>query len=242
MTYPPRWLVLVAAACSSPEGSSGPAGPAEPGSPVDLGGQTGSPIGQTDCTSDADCAAKAERLVSGLAPGSTIDWVLSRSVCLPSDGSTRTQTTCHCYDDRKNGGLLLGVRPGCDEVDRFGRCLLPPSAFTGCDLAQPDTSCQAACQDLVDRWLAAYAAPAEMRVRYAVCDAHVCDLVLEVDGRCYTSFTGESYDCSLTDQAILEQERQRLGGGLTTGLCWVDPDGGIATCTTDAALEPGDSG
>ena len=110
-----RWLVLAAVACSSPEGPPGPA----PSQPVDLGGQTGSPIGQSECSSDADCAAKADLRVSELAPASSVDWVLSRSVCLPSDGSTRTPTTCHCYDDRKNGALLLGVRSECDEVDRL---------------------------------------------------------------------------------------------------------------------------
>jgi hypothetical protein len=183
----------------------------------------------------------AGQRVSELAPASTVDWILSWSECLPSDGPTRTPTTCRCYDDRKNGALLLGVRPECDEVDRFGRCLLPPSAFTGCDLAEPDTSCQAACQDLVDRMLAAYAEPAEMRVRYAVCRAYVCDFVFEVDDACFTSFPGVSYDCSLTDQAILERERQRLLGGGTT-LCVADPDGGSGTCDVDAAAEPEGSG
>ena len=70
--------------------------------------------------------------------------------------------------------------------------------------------------------------------------AYVCDLVFEVDGRCYTSFPGVSYDCSLGDQAILEQERQRLLGGATSGLCQIDPDGGvIGTCGPDAAAGPG---
>jgi len=229
------WLVLVAAACSSPEQSPGS------GQPVDLGGQTGSPIGQRDCDTDADCAAKAAQRVSELAPAGPVDWTLSRSECLPSDGLARMPTTCRCYDDGKNGALLLGVRPECDEVDRFGRCLLPPSAFMGCDLAEPDTSCQAACQELVDRMLAAGAAPADMRVRYAACRAYLCDFVFEVDGACFTSLPGVSYDCSLTDQAILERERQRLVGG-GTALCVAEPDGGSGTCGVDAAAEPGGSG
>jgi hypothetical protein len=191
--------------------SSDPVGGTDPDK-----GQTGS-IGQVVCQSDADCVAKVGDIIDGLKMPVHLDRQYLGAACIAQSAEPGQlfahPAICRCYfgwngsqERTPQNAINLGLKPGCDQEGRSLDCLATCKAFTGCD-PSVTTSCDAACASLSEELDADNAKTFDVAARVAKCSnsGARCDAVFRIESRCYTysSYTTRTYDCSLTDDAIL---------------------------------------
>jgi hypothetical protein len=209
----------------------------DPGTGTDpMNGQTGS-IGQAVCVDDADCAKKVEDIVGGLRMPIQTGRHLIGSECFARGSADPAMffshpTACACYYGTSDGdprswasAVPLGLKPACNVEGRSLDCLSWCSDFVGCDPADK-TSCDAPCAELATRIDQDNARTFDVQIRYAKCAAGGgrCDAVFRIENRCYThtSYTTRTYDCSLTDAAILAADSMPPPGNNTA--TQVDPN------------------
>jgi hypothetical protein len=170
-------------------------------------GQTGS-IGQSECSTDADCAAEAEHLLEPLRTPQQNARVVTGGSCgetaIEIDGEWHQGAACDCSTV---GGGSLPLGPAgvpCLILGRGGDCIWDTTDFPDC--SQREASfCADACADLNERLEADAARVFDVAVRRARCDEPKCEIVLRVEDRCYVRTIDRVYDCSLSDDEILEQ-------------------------------------
>lgn len=186
------------------------------------GGHPGTSVGACGCSSDSTCIAEAEEFVGALASPRTLDWQYLGSACVERDESDRRRccyarpAVCLCYFGfagdsvrRDENAAVIGNRDGCDYWGRAQSCLYRSCEFAGCDPTDAST-CDAVCEDLVERIRADEDASFDVERRTTYCEqpSCLCRSVYRIGERCYASRApdAKSYDCSIGDEAILAME------------------------------------
>lgn len=116
---------------------------------------------------------------------------------------------CHIIGGESSGLQVGPVGLDCYALGRAGDCLLAGSEFEGCDVSD-DTSCDAVCADLEQRYDDDAARAYEASILYAACEEEQCKTVLQIGERCVADGSylfGRSYDCSLGGEAIWATEQ-----------------------------------
>jgi hypothetical protein len=170
-------------------------------------GQTGS-IGQSECSTDDDCATEAEHLLEPLrSPQENARGVTGGTcgpVAIEVEGEWHEGAACDC-SVVGGGSLPLGPAGApCVIQGRGGDCLWDTTDFPDCS-QEAASFCDDACAELNDRLEADSARVFDVSVRRATCVEPKCEIVLRVEDRCYARTIDRVYDCSLSDDEILEQ-------------------------------------
>jgi len=162
------------------------------------------------CVTDEECMTRLLGAIDGMKRPSDFG-VLVAAECVTGDPSCGSAPVCHCVNgtvDGLAGAFAIGGDPSCDYYDRGGACVLPRSAFTGCDPSDV-CSCVDQCERAFGTVRDAWARIPEFEARYAHCTDNSCRVVLRVDDRCYADFTPDpaiqSYDCSLPNDEIIRR-------------------------------------
>jgi hypothetical protein len=178
----------------------------------ELGGQTGSLGPEKDeCRGASDCdALVVDQLASFTSPaGSSLSFSSAECTTVSIVGGA-SGPTCNCQIAEGQGVIPIGpVGVACYRYGRAGDCLWSGDEFEGCDLNDP-SSCDVVCSELEQRLADDAARTFEASAVYSDCQQHECQIVLEIEGRCYADGSyqkGRSYDCSLGAEAILAAEK-----------------------------------
>jgi hypothetical protein len=204
-TFAARWgaIALSLAACSS--GQSGAPG----------GGQAGGISVDMPCSAE-DCEAEARF---------TLDLQLNERLPRPpivaaACVQVSNEPACQCSDD-DFGHYLLG--PAGDDCLVYGHgntCLWQSSDVPDdCDGA----ACEAACDVLEERLAEDDRISYEYILRYSACVDSRCEGVAQIGELCHAVPEGLSpahaQDCSLSNEAILQNARDAQAGGDRVSLC-----------------------
>ena len=204
------------AGCSSgsPGSVDSPGSTDGTGSPQQDSGQTGSlaPDDEDEtCSVANDCDERAaEELRKFTSPKTNpihFEAAECRDVGVANESSG---AGCVCHVSDGDGALHVGpVGLDCYARGRAGDCLLAGDEFSGCDLTD-DTSCDAVCADLEQKYGDDAAHTFDASILYAGCEEQRCQTVLQLDERCVANNSylfGRNYDCSMGAEAILAAEQ-----------------------------------
>lgn len=167
----------------------------------------------------AECQASCETLVGNLnkAGDPALVAPFTSTRCAPAsqqDAGTQAQASCLC--ERGAAAIPLhgpGVQPtqpeGCLYFGRDFQCLYREEEFPGCDLASPETSCKAACDELLTRLRADTARALDATAHGGVCSGEECYCTVSLSGKCYVHPEVTPYDCSLPAEDILRLRSEK---------------------------------
>jgi hypothetical protein len=143
----------------------------------------------------------------------------ARSECVhTADAQGLMGEACQCATD-DNGLAILGPRgAGCLAHGHGGTCL-----WHGDDVPEhcENDACEAACNELADRFAADDQISYPYTLRYAACVDDRCEGVAAIGDFCYGTPLvrwAHAQDCSLPDSQIIENSRE-VGSGETTNTC-----------------------
>jgi hypothetical protein len=184
------------------------------GSPEVENGQTGS-IGARECQEDLDCFGGS--LVRNLAPIGRVEPVGASCVHLYESlpvCECRMQLTRPALGDEPAASYEVQLYPGnraggCSEWSIEPGCLYCGSEFPGCSVDDA-SSCDAVCADMTARFDREIQKTIQATARVARCAPGTfhCQVVTEIDGRCYAGQPGRidapELDCNLSDAELLE--------------------------------------
>ena len=192
------------------------------------------------------CVDQATAEVASLAKPNVTDRHYIGSSCVARDTTDPQRccysrpTVCLCYfafgnDTQRSydGAEILGNRETCDVFGRGTSCLFRSCEFKGCDPATP-TSCDDVCADVASRIAADNAASFDVALRTAYCEkpSCLCRNTYRLAERCYASFgpTPTSYDCALSDQAIVAADNPPLREDSSEPAVQRDEDAAVPAC------------
>jgi hypothetical protein len=191
--------------------------------PEDENGQTGS-IGSAECLDDAMCDAKASGMAVAFTEPLALPSPFVSATCIQVGLTVGSDSyeglACEC--ESEDGWNFLVGPPGvpCLVEGRTGECLWESSQLGACDPGDP-SSCDPICEE-AEEYLATRAESSyDAEVRLARCNHSTdCETVLRVGERC-TADGNRFFDCSLSDEEILEQSRAAAfkGGEEGTPTC-----------------------
>lgn len=187
----------------------GPGGPRSP-KPDEPGGPGGP--GAEACRSDDECLAQFQGLVDALSGPETRLHDHAAGTCgrgsvgkgFSSWGGDSGEPTCLCGDE--DSGMLLSAGPSdlCLAYSRDRSCLYAADAFPGCDLEQPEDSCDALCEALDASLQADAQRVIDARIEAARCYPGACHAVLRIDDACYVDQALAPHDCARDPNEVLE--------------------------------------
>ncbi len=173
------------------------------------------------CVEDQDCTARceafAEQATLAVSPP-----VFVRSRCelaavvagvAGDPAAARPAPSCLCMEGDDDRSAFLVSATGPDPCLLYGRdrqCLYPAASFSGCDIDEPDTSCEATCSEVQRRLEVDALERPSVRIRRAACADTGCRCVLDIGGTCYVDDWLDPYDCDMGDAAILEGFEREL--------------------------------
>lgn len=211
-----------------------------------LGTDSGNPSGPAECRADADCREACEALVQEAAPlaASPYQFTGARCELIAIAGESGPAPGCSC--ELGEGGSISLVGGSADPCLYYGRdrtCLYGRDELPACSLDEP-ASCDAACDDLQARLDADARRALEVELRLASCHApgagSRCECVVRIEDACYVSADLTSYDCALSDAAILAMHPDpappiyppcsQVGGSEPGGTCIDDSDPLAESC------------
>lgn len=196
--------------------SSPPVTPSMPSS-----GSMDFPSNYDPCTTDDECLRRLRSSANSQARGFDMGTLVGAE-CRSEDNTCGHTPVCHCVyaAGEEDGAFSFGSEQDCYYYDRTGSCLISSTDFAGCDPGDL-CSCVDQCQRALTTTRREEARVLDVEARHAECTNEQCRVVLRVGDRCFADFTprpgGSSYDCSLSDDEILEMEEAML------------PDGGRST-------------
>jgi hypothetical protein len=158
-----------------------------------------------------ECQASCEAIVRNLnmSEDPTLVPPFTSTRCAPfSQQDAGTQASCLCERGIAVIPLHgLGGQPsnldGCLYYGKDFQCLYHVKDFLGCDLNTPETSCQAACDDLLGRLRDDTAQTLDATAHGGVCTKDACFCTVALSGMCYVHPELTPYDCSLPAEDIL---------------------------------------
>ena len=174
-----------------------------------LGTDSGNPPGPVACTSGADCGPTCGAYLEDAAPRAASVYQFTGASCalISIAGESGPAPSCSC--ELPGGGAIALAGGGADGCLVYGRdrtCLYGRDERPACSLDDP-TSCDAACGDLQARLDADAQRTLDVELRLASCHApgpgSRCECVVRIEERCFVDADLTSYDCALSDAAIL---------------------------------------
>ena len=153
------------------------------------------------------CEARGEELAKSLMTSKDIAPSVKGGECarVDIDGAV-TGMACTCITS--NGWIYIGPKgAGCFVRGRAGDCLWDDKEFEPCTMGDP--KCQTLCTDLNDRYAADAAKSFDVELRSSTCRNGSCRHVLRVENACITDHSltsGRHFDCTLSDDEILDRE------------------------------------
>jgi hypothetical protein len=120
--------------------------------------------------------------------------------------SARPAPSCLCIEEGSDQSALLLSPTGPDNCLVYGRdrsCLYEKRSFPGCDLSEPESSCDAACAEVQRRLEVDAQREPRVQLRSAACAETGCRCVLRINDACYVDDWLDPYDCSRSDEHII---------------------------------------
>lgn len=158
------------------------------------------------------CERQAMDLAQSLMAPAEVALTVKGNECIRVDiAGVVAGMACTCLSS--NGWLYIGPEgAGCFARGRAGDCLWDDSEYEPC--STEDDKCPELCTELATRYKADAAATFDAELRSSTCGTDgFCHRVLRVEDRCYADASLEkarSYDCALSDEEILDQDKQAL--------------------------------
>lgn len=157
----------------------------------------------SECMDDSPCLETADSYASVASHNGTMPPPFERSEC---EERASGSATCLCYESNgvvsAQGRLRRDVE--CNVVSvRSRRCLFTGEEFAGCDLDQPDTSCDDACAEVHALLVADAARTVNATARAGICDNYRCFSLIEIEGACFINGSYEPVSCELSDEEIV---------------------------------------
>ncbi len=123
--------------------------------------------------------------------------------------------SCLCIEEGSDQSALLLSPTGPDSCLVYGRdrsCLYEKRSFPGCDLSEPESSCDAACAEVQRRLEVDALQRPSVQLRSAACGETGCHCVLRINDACYVDDWLDPYDCAESDEGIIATFESVLTG------------------------------
>lgn len=127
--------------------------------------------------------------------------------------SARPAASCLCFEEESDQGALLLSPTGPDDCLVYGRdrsCLYERRSFPGCNLSEPESSCDSACAEVQRRLEVDALRKPQVQLRSTACAQTGCHCVLRINDACFVDDWLDSYDCAQTEQQIIDTFESEL--------------------------------
>jgi hypothetical protein len=187
---------------------------------------------------DEECRNRLLTYLPDVADRYTAHYGFETHACkvatVATDASEVTGTACECVRNQTGQTVTLGPSgSGCSVQGRASDCLYDSAQFEGCTAGVAE-SCAEACWQATLR-IRVDEIEQDYEIRRAACVEGACESVVRISDECFTGVTlgraTGTYDCSLSDDAILELQKQAVAAEADVPSCSDDPD--AALCADD---------